>query len=213
VGLVWIDIGKLLAAVIAGAVIGLERESHDKPAGFRTNILICLGAALFTVISERMAAGTADRTRIAAQIVTGVGFLGAGAIIQFRGNVVGLTTAATIWVVASVGMAFGSGFFVHGAVGTVLATAVLFGLERAEARIALWRTVATFELEMSPGVDATDLVQRATKDVGARAKHWSVSRAPDHVAVRLTAVGPARRLEQLERTLFQLGAVRAIKRV
>jgi uncharacterized membrane protein YhiD involved in acid resistance len=110
-------------------------------------------------------------------------------------------------------MAFGSGFFVHGAVGTVLATAVLFGLERAEARIALWRTVATFELEMSPGVDATDLVQRATKDVGARAKHWSVSRAPDHVAVRLTAVGPARRLEQLERTLFQLGAVRAIKRV
>lgn len=211
----WIDIGKLLAAVIAGAIIGLERETHDKPAGFRTNILICLGAALFTVVSARMAGGSAhnDTTRIAAQIVTGVGFLGAGAIIQFRGNVVGLTTAATIWLVASVGMAFGAGQFALGAVGTILATAVLFGLESAEERIAHWRTVATFELELSSSENAAEIVHRAVADAGAHIKFWGVSRTPTCIAGRLIAAGPAWRLEKLEEILTRDESVRAIKRV
>jgi putative Mg2+ transporter-C (MgtC) family protein len=211
----WVDVGKLLAAVIAGAVIGLERETHDKPAGFRTNILICLGAALFTVVSVRMADGTAnvDRTRIAAQIVTGVGFLGAGAIIQFRGNVIGLTTAATIWLVASVGMAFGAGQFLLGSVTTILATAVLFGLESVEVRIAHWRTVATFELELSASEDAPDVVPRVVREAGVRIKYWSVSRTRESVVGRLAAVGPAPRLESLEKALLQHQAIRAIKRL
>ncbi len=211
----WVDVGKLLAAVVAGAVIGLERETHDKPAGFRTNILICLGAALFTVVSERMADGTVnvDRTRIAAQIVTGVGFLGAGAIIQFRGNVIGLTTAATIWLVASVGMAFGAGYFLLGSVGTILATAVLFALESVEAGIARWRTVATFELELAPAVDASELVERAVRDAGVRIKVWSVSKSPDGLFGRLTAVGPSQRLEKLQGLLLQHQSVRAVKRL
>jgi putative Mg2+ transporter-C (MgtC) family protein len=211
----WVDVGKLLAAVVAGAVIGLERETHDKPAGFRTNILICLGAALFTVVSERMADGapSVDRTRIAAQIVTGVGFLGAGAIIQFRGNVIGLTTAATIWLVASVGMAFGAGLFLLGSVVTVVATAVLFGFERVEARIARWRTVVTFELELTPGEDATQIMRQIVQTAGVRLKVLSVSRTHDRVAAHLTAVGPAQRLELLERALSQHAAVQAIKRL
>ena len=211
----WIDVGKLLAAVIAGGVIGLERETHDKPAGFRTNILICLGAAVFTVMSIRMAEGTShvETTRIAAQIVTGVGFLGAGAIIQFRGNVIGLTTAATIWLVASVGMAFGAGHFLLGSVVTVLATAVLFGLERFEGLIARWRTVATFELELSAQEDATDVTVRAVREAHLGIKSWAVSRAGESVTGRLSVVGPAQQVETLEQALLRHAAIRGIKRL
>jgi putative Mg2+ transporter-C (MgtC) family protein len=116
-------------AVVCGAVIGIERQFKHKPAGLRTNIMICLGAAVFTLISEKMAAGTPDSiTRIAAQIVTGVGFLGAGAVIQDRGGIHGLTTAATIWLVASIGMACGARLYYLAAITTVLALVVLIGL-------------------------------------------------------------------------------------
>jgi len=125
------DLLSIIFAVIFGAVIGIERELHGKAAGLRTNILICLGAAVFTIISERMTAGTEDSvTRIAAQIVTGVGFLGAGAIIQDRGGVHGLTTAATIWLVASIGMACGARLYQLAVITTLLAIIVLIGLAK-----------------------------------------------------------------------------------
>jgi len=119
----------IVLAVALGAVIGLERELGAKAAGLRTNVLICLGAALFTIISREIAAdGGSSPSRIAAQIVTGVGFLGAGAIIQDRGGVHGLTTAATIWLVASIGMACGAGFYALAAVVSAVGIAVLLGL-------------------------------------------------------------------------------------
>ena len=102
------------AAAICGAIIGLERELKDKPAGFRTNILICLGSAIYMSAGLLVAGGTGDTTndpaRIAAQVVTGIGFLGAGCIIQQQERVKGLTTAATIWVVAAIGIVAGAGF-------------------------------------------------------------------------------------------------------
>jgi len=131
------DVLSIILAVVFGAAIGLEREFSGKAAGLRTNVLICLGAAVFTIISREMAGETGSLTRIAAQIVTGVGFLGAGAIIQDRGGVHGLTTAATIWLVASIGMACGAGFYALAAISTLIAMAVLLGfrhLERALAR-------------------------------------------------------------------------------
>src|SRR5581483_2932516 len=103
---------RLLLAAALGAAIGLERELRRKPAGLRTNILIALGSALFTTVSLELAGvngGTSDR--ITAQIVTGIGFLGAGAIMRHRESVHGLTTAATIWVNAAVGVAAGAGRF------------------------------------------------------------------------------------------------------
>jgi len=128
-------------ALVLGATIGLERELSGKPAGLRTNILICLGAAVFTVISKQMA-GNADTsiTRIAAQIVSGVGFLGAGAIIQDRGGVHGLTTAATIWLVASIGMACGAGLRGLAVVATVAGIIVLVGLAKLGQTIDKRRT-------------------------------------------------------------------------
>lgn len=123
------DVLSIVLATLLGAAIGLERELSGKSAGLRTNLLICLGAAVFTIISSRMAAGAADSaTRIAAQIVTGVGFLGAGAIIQDRGGVHGLTTAATIWLVASIGMACGARFYQLAIVSALIAIVVLIGL-------------------------------------------------------------------------------------
>jgi putative Mg2+ transporter-C (MgtC) family protein len=98
---------RLLLAAGLGAVIGLERELRQKPAGLRTNILIAVGSALFSIVSIRVVGGSPDR--IAAQIVSGVGFLGAGAIMRGRTNVHGMTTAATIWVNAAIGMAAGLG--------------------------------------------------------------------------------------------------------
>jgi putative Mg2+ transporter-C (MgtC) family protein len=127
------EIPAILLAIFCGAVIGVERQFKHKPAGLRTNIMICMGAAVFTLISERMAAGNQDSiTRIAAQIVTGVGFLGAGAVIQDRGGIHGLTTAATIWLVASIGMACGAGLYYLAIITTVLALAVLIGLSHVD---------------------------------------------------------------------------------
>jgi putative Mg2+ transporter-C (MgtC) family protein len=127
------DIVPVLLAVGCGTVIGIERQLMHKPAGLRTNVLICLGAAVFTIISREMASGSQDSiTRIAAQIVTGVGFLGAGAVIQDRGGIHGLTTAATIWLVASIGMACGARFYYLAITTTVLAILVLVGLGQVD---------------------------------------------------------------------------------
>src|SRR5205823_12180413 len=90
-------------SILFGGAIGFERELKGKSAGLRTNILICMGATLFTQLSMAMAGSTPDKGRIAAQIVTGVGFLGAGTIIHGKGNITGLTSAATIWLVAAIG--------------------------------------------------------------------------------------------------------------
>jgi len=127
------DILAVVLSVVFGAAIGAEREVRGKAAGLRTNMLICLGAAVFTIISKKMAAGQIDSvTRIAAGVVTGVGFLGAGAIIRDRGGVHGLTTAATIWLVASIGMACGAGFHRLAGLTTFIAIIVLLCLTKME---------------------------------------------------------------------------------
>lgn len=123
-------------AVLCGAIIGIERELKRKPAGFRTNILICLGASIYTAVGLLLQGGEAvDPTRIAAQVVTGIGFLGAGSIIQSGAGVKGLTTAATIWVVASIGILSGAGFPVLAIVSAVLVLLTLAVLGRVEDRL------------------------------------------------------------------------------
>lgn len=130
---------RLMLAAALGAILGVERELRRKSAGFRTNILIALGSALFTMLSVILAEGGADRTRIAAQIVTGIGFLGAGAIMRTDSGVHGLTTAATIWVNAALGMAAGAGKYRVAVLGGLVSLTVLFILmpiERALERNA-----------------------------------------------------------------------------
>jgi putative Mg2+ transporter-C (MgtC) family protein len=124
---------RLLLAAGLGAAIGLEREYRQKPAGLRTNMLIALGSALFTIVSIEMAHGGGTPDRITAQIVTGVGFLGGGAILRSGTSIHGMTTAATIWVNAAIGMAAGAGEFTTAAVATVLTLVVLAVLPPIES--------------------------------------------------------------------------------
>ncbi|MGH2429490.1 MAG: MgtC/SapB family protein [Candidatus Limnocylindria bacterium] len=124
---------RLTVGLILGAIIGFERELHRQPAGFRTHSLVSLGAALFTVVSAFGFAGPlVDPTRIAAQIVSGIGFIGAGTILQYRGHIRGLTTAASLWSVAAIGTAAGAGLFVVATIGTLLILVILSILDRIE---------------------------------------------------------------------------------
>ena len=117
---------RLLLAAALGSIIGYQRERAGKPAGLRTHVLICVGAALFTVASLYGFGAVADPARVAAGIVAGIGFLGAGAIIHREGGLVaGLTTAATIWAVAAIGLAAGAGLYLASAVTTILTSIVL----------------------------------------------------------------------------------------
>ena len=125
---------RLTVGLVLGAIIGFERELSRQPAGFRTHSLVSLGAALFTVVSAFGFSGSAvDPTRIAAQIVSGIGFIGAGTILQYRGHIRGLTTAASLWSVAAIGTAAGAGLYVVAVVGTVLILVILAILDRVEA--------------------------------------------------------------------------------
>src|SRR5262245_59251195 len=124
---------RLLLAAGLGAAIGLEREARQKPAGLRTNILIAVGSALFTTVSVHFGGVGGTPDRIAAQIVTGVGFLGAGAILHSAVSVHGLTTAAKIWVNPAVGMAAGAGQYLMATVATVITLLVLIVVGRVEA--------------------------------------------------------------------------------
>lgn len=129
---------RLFIALLVGGVVGLEREFKGKPAGIRTNILICVGSCLFMIISKevaRSAAGVADPGRIAAQVVTGVGFLCAGTIMRSRFTVSGLTTAATIWVLSALGVAIGAGYILLAVAGAAIITLTLFAVRFFESGI------------------------------------------------------------------------------
>lgn len=124
---------RLLLAALLGGILGLEREWRNKDAGLRTNILIAIGSALFTLMSIELTDGrTGDTSRVAAQIVTGIGFLGAGAIMRTNSGVQGLTTAATIWVNAAVGVAVGGGEYHLAIIATAVTVAVLLVLHPIE---------------------------------------------------------------------------------
>jgi putative Mg2+ transporter-C (MgtC) family protein len=126
-------IGRLLLAAVLGAILGAEREMRQRAAGFRTNTLIALGSAAFTLISIQMAQSDGgDPTRIPSQVVTGIGFLGGGAILRGQGDIRGLTTAATVWVNAAIGMAAGAGFYALAITATLVTLLVLTVFLRIE---------------------------------------------------------------------------------
>jgi putative Mg2+ transporter-C (MgtC) family protein len=141
------NIVRLVLAGMLGGIIGLEREIKHKPAGLRTNMFICFGSAMFTILSYELASEYAgDHTRIAAQIIPGIGFIGAGSILHSRGSVSGLTTAATLFVVASVGMAIGGGLYLTGVFATFVLLLALFILGRVEAKYELKPLLMNYEV-------------------------------------------------------------------
>ena len=139
-------LARLLLAAFLGGAIGLERQLRHKPAGLRTNMFICFGAAMFTVLSRQLAGTESDSARIAAQIIPGIGFIGAGSILHARASVTGLTTAATLFVVASVGMAAGGGLYLTACFATVMILIALVVLGSLEHTFALKSLIITYEV-------------------------------------------------------------------
>ena len=132
---------RLILAAVLGGMVGLERELHDKAAGFRTHILVCIGSCLMMLTSMHIfdiykGIATPDPARIAAQVVTGVGFLCAGTIIRYGATVKGLTTAASIWAIAGVGLAVGSGFYFAAIVTSIIILLSLYTLSKVDATVS-----------------------------------------------------------------------------
>jgi putative Mg2+ transporter-C (MgtC) family protein len=197
-------------AVIFGGAIGLERELKGKPAGLRTNILICVGATLLTDVSVMIGvaggARVGDPARLAAQIVSGVGFLGAGTIMQSSGTVTGLTSAATIWVVAAIGIAVGSGNYVGAAGATALVTIVLAWLGRVEHRIKRFRRVVHLTVRTKPGTPIEAIVATLA-DEGIKVTSTRVYDHPRDRTFELTLSGPAVQFEIMPQRLMERGDV------
>lgn len=145
---------RLFLAAVLGGIIGLERALKRRPAGLRTNMFICFGSAMFTILSEELAEGfMGDHTRIAAQIIPGIGFIGAGSILHAKGGISGLTTAATLFVVAAIGMACGGGLYLQAAFATGLIILALQVLGWTERRFNLKPVVMNYIIVTSKTAD------------------------------------------------------------
>jgi putative Mg2+ transporter-C (MgtC) family protein len=225
---VWLGTGALvtqllllLLAFVLSAVIGIERERQFKSAGLRTHILVGLGAALFTLVSAYgfvpLGLGPVDPSRIAAQVVTGIGFVGAGVIFVNRGNVVGLTTAASIWVTAAVGISCGAGLPLLALAGTALHLVAVGTLPTAE-RLLRRRTVNQLLVRVSPageiggetggGRDPIGAVIDRLAGSGMHARLDDVRRRPDR-DLELTVYVRGKQSDA-DRLLAELGAISGV---
>lgn len=200
---------QLVLAVLLGGLIGAERELRGKPAGLRTNILICIGATLFTVLSYHVG-GPADPARIASQILAGVGFIGAGTILHMRGAVTGLTSAATIWVVAAIGMAIGSSAYVEAIGSAFLVLAVLTGVEKFEEVLQRRSARTRFLIHATPGPTSLSDIEALAASSGLEIERTVSRKENADIVLEMTVRGPKRLHDQLLLALVHHPAVRGV---
>lgn len=185
---------RLVLATILGGVVGLERELSGKPAGLRTNILICVGSTLLMEVSQAVAAsgigGPADPGRIAAQVVSGIGFIGAGTILLARGNVVGLTTAATLWVVAAIGLAVGSHAYVEAVGTTALVAVTLVMLGWIEDFLFKRRKTVMLSVVTDPDAEQLNHVRAVLEELGLKMRALEIEKGDDHYRASYEVSGP-----------------------
>jgi putative Mg2+ transporter-C (MgtC) family protein len=206
-------LGRLLLAAVLGGAIGAERELNDQAAGLRTHMLLTIGACLFTLVSAYgFGAGPRDPSRLAAQIVTGIGFLGGGAIVRHGLTVKGLTTAASIWATASVGVAVGAGQYVLGIGGAVLVSVTLLGLRRVGALLQRWGVSReALVLTTRPGFDVQRIMEAVRDErVEVRGLDRQEGDGEDRVAL-VVKLRPRYRTEQLLDVLGRLDGVRQVE--
>jgi putative Mg2+ transporter-C (MgtC) family protein len=212
------SIARLILAAILGGLIGLEREIKHRPAGLRTNLFICFGSAMFTIMSDQLAVEhLGDHTRIAAQIIPGIGFIGAGSILHNRGDLVtGITSAATLFVVASVGMAAGGGLYLTSIFATTLILLSLFLLGRAEQWSNLKLQIHTYEVVGPSSETLTEEVNHVLEPVHSIMQNVHVAATRQHVRIQFDFEGTRREQDQVLQGLkqsslfervFALGAV------
>ena len=195
------DVLKVILSMLAGGLLGLEREFRDKAAGFRTLIFISLGATMFTIFSQRLG-GLAESTRIAANIVVGVGFLGAGVIMRERGRVIGLTTASTIWLTAALGMGIGGGYYVLAGLAVTIALIVLELFPWLEHRINHFWMERTYEVHCPIRMDKLIELRAAFEECELRVVRTWQMKAGEKMVCSLQASGPLKAHERLAERLF-----------
>lgn len=196
---------KLILAMFCGGAIGFERELNRKPAGLRTNVLICFGAALYMIVSRHISGGAAytDPARLAAQVVAGIGFLGAGVILQARGSISGLTTAATIFVVGAVGISIGEGLFALAVFSTVLVILVLVLLRKLERAVVKKRRLFHYSFKTPEGAPSLEKLVAILDSQRLRLEEYEVRElsAHDHqvtFSVITSLEGNSRLVHQLQ---------------
>lgn len=180
----WVIIFRLILAAVLSGIVGFEREFHGRAAGFRTHILLCVGTTLIMVTSVHIfdvysGKTQIDPARLAAGVVTGIGFLGAGTIMRYRASVRGLTTAASLWVVTGIGLAVGSGLYFGSIITTVLAviTLMFFGrLEHAMIRKDWYKTIV---IESSDGLDQLKKIRNVLGEYGVDITDFEVDHSGD----------------------------------
>src|SRR5215469_18633887 len=196
-GIVGSSLYRLLLAAILGGVIGLEREFKHRSAGLRTNMFICFGAALFTILSRALAAEPSDYTRIAAQIIPGIGFIGAGSILHNRGLTTGLTSAATLFVVASVGMAAGGGLYLTALFATLLVLLTLFFLGHLEETFSLKLLLLSYEVTGASVEQISNEVTRILESQHRLMQNVAIGNTGQHVRLQFDVEGCNRDQKQL----------------
>jgi putative Mg2+ transporter-C (MgtC) family protein len=198
-------------AVVLGGAIGLERELGGKPAGLRTNILICMGSVLYTKLSISLGVA-GDHSRVAAQIVTGVGFIGAGTILHARGAVVGLTSAATIWVVAAIGVALGAGLVLEAVGTTLFVIVVLQGLGRVEKIVERQATVSRLLVHAKPDPHPLEDLETVVRRTGVDIVRQETRRENVDLVIEFELRGAKRLQDQVMIALLHHPSVRTVSR-
>jgi putative Mg2+ transporter-C (MgtC) family protein len=201
---------RILLALLCGGLIGAEREYRNKSAGFRTMILIAVGACLFTELSVRIGA-PASADRIASNIVTGIGFLGAGVIFRGEGGINGITTAATIWVVAAIGMALGNGLYLVAGAVTLAILIVLTMLPGMEGLIDRLHQQRTYVMSWQRSLDAAQEVEDLFRKSRLRYRATTVGRKGELITQAWQVSGGGRQHEAFVTELKQLGSIEAFE--
>jgi putative Mg2+ transporter-C (MgtC) family protein len=195
------DLLRIFMALLVGGLVGLEREFRDKAAGFRTLIFISIGAALFTMFSSRLA-GDKDPTRIAAAVVTGVGFLGAGVIMRESGRITGLTTAALIWVTAALGAGMGAGLYALSLVTTLLVLVVLWLFPYLEHWVDNVREERSYQVVCPLRYEKLSELEAVFNRCGLRVRKYHQAKSGSRMICDFEASGTHRSHEELTKTLF-----------
>ena len=205
---------KLLLAVALGGLIGLERESSQKPAGFRTNILICVGSTMMMILAglllQNQQTAGGDITRIAAGVITGIGFIGAGTIIQSRGIVIGLTTAATLWAVGGLGIVIGSGYYFPAIIFTVIIILTLIFFRRLEGQY-LKKSIYHYHLKAKYSKEVLVNIKKLALHEGIRFRELTLKKENDLSIVDFSFPSTEEKEQKFNQGLLDIEEILEIK--
>jgi putative Mg2+ transporter-C (MgtC) family protein len=193
---------KLLFAIFVGGLIGAEREFHDKAAGFRTITFICFGSTLFTILSIELSGNLHDPARIAANIVSGVGFIGAGVILRNGGHIIGLTTASTIWIAAALGMSIGGGYYLITGIATIVILIYLWFFPVFDRWIHIMRKTRTYHVVFPANKEKFHQLESLIHECGLKVEYCNRSIASGEMACTWRLNGLPKNHEQLADKLF-----------